>query len=377
MSEKKTAESFGNEKAKKADAPVSEATAAGLSTAATDFEGVGYSQSKNSTTKQGDAPEKTRQDIQAAFFLRTRTKLWPRALAFLIDIPFICIIAAGIAATTDLASADILFGPSIVAAFSSIIYHTFTESSPWQATIGKKVIGLRTMRVNGGRITAWRALLRSFARVSNWITLGVADTICLLFGERAVYHDLVSRTRTYDSKLVMAGDIEKLGLGNDKDWGIKERALAGVALTFNVIVWLYFAMMVYYSAAVRENLTKAYENVAPALAAVKAHHDKGNVFPSSMAEIKQDIAVSAAGLKSVEYVSGKGIFLLTMDKSSGFDGVMYVAPVVNVPGMRGKVTWVCGSVQPILQNHLPSSCPSRERLALRILIDREKAKETP
>ncbi len=46
----------------------------------------------------------------------------------------------------------------------AILYYALCESSPWQATLGKRLLGLRVTDLAGRRLSARRALLRALFR---------------------------------------------------------------------------------------------------------------------------------------------------------------------------------------------------------------------
>lgn len=49
-----------------------------------------------------------------------------------------------------------------------ILYFAILESSPWQATVGKRILGLRVTGVAGGRLSVSRALARSLLAFAPW-----------------------------------------------------------------------------------------------------------------------------------------------------------------------------------------------------------------
>lgn len=51
-----------------------------------------------------------------------------------------------------------------VAVVSTTLYHALFESSRWQATPGKMLLGLKVVRDDGGRLSVGQALFRGFAR---------------------------------------------------------------------------------------------------------------------------------------------------------------------------------------------------------------------
>ena len=48
-------------------------------------------------------------------------------------------------------------------------YFSLAEASPWQATLGKHLLGLRVTDMNGKRLSLPRALLRNFLKLIPWI----------------------------------------------------------------------------------------------------------------------------------------------------------------------------------------------------------------
>ncbi len=73
-------------------------------------------------------------------------------------------------------------------------YWTLLESSRWQATLGKRMMGLVVTDTRGYRLSWQRALLRYLGRVLCGITLGVGFTLALITERRQGLHDLIART---------------------------------------------------------------------------------------------------------------------------------------------------------------------------------------
>ena len=73
-------------------------------------------------------------------------------------------------------------------------YFALMESSGWQGTVGKKIMGIQVTDVNGGRITLGRATIRLAAKafLSGWFLIGY---ILALFTQRKqALHDLIAGT---------------------------------------------------------------------------------------------------------------------------------------------------------------------------------------
>lgn len=74
------------------------------------------------------------------------------------------------------------------------IYHSILESSAWQATIGKRAMGIRVTDEHGARISFGRAVARHFARILCELTLFIGY-LMILFNERGQgLHDRIAGT---------------------------------------------------------------------------------------------------------------------------------------------------------------------------------------
>jgi uncharacterized RDD family membrane protein YckC len=74
------------------------------------------------------------------------------------------------------------------------IYHSLLESSTWQATIGKRAVGIQVTDERGARISLGRAVARHFGRLLCQITFMIGY-LMILFTERGQgLHDRVAGT---------------------------------------------------------------------------------------------------------------------------------------------------------------------------------------
>ena len=72
------------------------------------------------------------------------------------------------------------------------VYYAVSESSVWQATIGKKVLGLVVTDLNGNRISFGRASARFFAKILSSMTLLVGFVMAGFTQRKQALHDLVA-----------------------------------------------------------------------------------------------------------------------------------------------------------------------------------------
>ncbi|MGP7818922.1 RDD family protein [Niallia sp. 01092] len=92
------------------------------------------------------------------------------------------------------------FGTAVVCILISSLYYVILQSSKWQATIGKKLLGLKVMTLNGDKISFWRSLAR-------YLVLGFLSGIFYIgyimaaFTEKKqALHDLIAGTIVVKSK---------------------------------------------------------------------------------------------------------------------------------------------------------------------------------
>ncbi|HTD28480.1 MAG TPA: RDD family protein [Xanthomonadaceae bacterium] len=74
-------------------------------------------------------------------------------------------------------------------------YFVVCESSAWQATLGKRLLGIKVVDANGARISAGRALGRFVAASLSWLTLNVGHAMAAIKPEHRALHDYVADTR--------------------------------------------------------------------------------------------------------------------------------------------------------------------------------------
>ena len=88
------------------------------------------------------------------------------------------------------ASAALLF--NLLALVVPWLYYTIAESSPQQATPGKRLVGLRVVSDVGARISFGRANGRFWARQISGLTFGIGYLVCAFTPRKQALHDLIS-----------------------------------------------------------------------------------------------------------------------------------------------------------------------------------------
>lgn len=74
------------------------------------------------------------------------------------------------------------------------LYFALMESSGWQATVGKRLVGIRVTDLSGNRITFGRATARYFAKILSWITLYIGYFMIAVTEKKQGLHDMLAGT---------------------------------------------------------------------------------------------------------------------------------------------------------------------------------------
>jgi uncharacterized RDD family membrane protein YckC len=132
---------------------------------------------------------------------------WLRAIAYVIDNIVIGIAAgililgplmqrAGISTSDPWAlyknTSRQAFAIDLLMIMAQWIYWALLESSPWQATLGKKLLGLYVTDVEGKRITFARASGRYFAKIISTLTIGIGYLIAGFTPKKQALHDMIA-----------------------------------------------------------------------------------------------------------------------------------------------------------------------------------------
>jgi uncharacterized RDD family membrane protein YckC len=73
-------------------------------------------------------------------------------------------------------------------------YFAVTESSNWQASPGKRLLGLRVSDLNGNRISFGRASIRYLLKASTYVIFYMSCVMIAATDDGQALHDMVART---------------------------------------------------------------------------------------------------------------------------------------------------------------------------------------
>ena len=85
-----------------------------------------------------------------------------------------------------------IFAINLAAAIAQWLYWSLMESSPWQATFGKKLLGLQVTDLEGRRISFGRATGRYFAKALSTLILLLGYVMAGFTEKKQALHDLLA-----------------------------------------------------------------------------------------------------------------------------------------------------------------------------------------
>jgi uncharacterized RDD family membrane protein YckC len=86
------------------------------------------------------------------------------------------------------------FRAYVVKALLHWVYYSLMESSTWQATLGKKALGLEVTDLYGARISFGRATARWVSRYVSIMTLGIGFLMAGFTQKKQALHDMIAGT---------------------------------------------------------------------------------------------------------------------------------------------------------------------------------------
>lgn len=129
---------------------------------------------------------------------------WIRAGAYMLD--NVLLTVAGIIATVTIVGIEPgealkqLTGQSegsattIITAGLEVAYFTFATGR-WGQTVGKALLGLKVVRVDGSRLSYWRSFARYWAYLVSLLPLGLGFISIVLSSQKRGWHDFLCNTR--------------------------------------------------------------------------------------------------------------------------------------------------------------------------------------
>ena len=284
---------------------------------------------------------------------------WRRFAAYAIDYVIVLLGTALLGAAATLAGlGDDAARLSLAALFGYFLYCTLLESSAWQATVGKRALGLRVTNASGERIGFARAAARFVAKVLSVLTLCLGYLLVLVTPRRQALHDLIAGT-------LVATGAESPRRG----WVVS----AAVCLPVTLIV-AGMALPSYRGHAIRGQVGEGLDLASGYRTAIEAawRNTDGDFTNLSSDSLGTGLPQGGRYVESIEIVSG--MIVITYGAAADDAVAGSVLAIVPALGSDRALAWACGygaapaGFEVVFQNHasysdiderfVPSGCRS-------------------
>lgn len=89
---------------------------------------------------------------------------------------------------------------NIVSFFASWLYYALMESSPYQATLGKRIMRIKVSDLQGNRISFARATGRYFGKIVSTFSLFIGFLMAAFTVKKQALHDMIAETLVVNGK---------------------------------------------------------------------------------------------------------------------------------------------------------------------------------
>jgi uncharacterized RDD family membrane protein YckC/Tfp pilus assembly major pilin PilA len=214
---------------------------------------------------------------------------WRRFLALLLDNLILSVPAAMLAFGVAFAVGGSLAGEDeaavsttlvyyLVFGLASALYFALQESSSYQATLGKRALGIKVSDLDGRRLTFGNALGRWFATALSYITCYVGFLMAAFTSRKQALHDMVAGTLVVDRwAYTEHSDRQKSELS-----GCLVAAIVVFALGIPMLgILAAIAIPAYQDYTIRAKVSESIAAVAPAKLAIEEAFANDRRCPSN------------------------------------------------------------------------------------------------
>lgn len=289
---------------------------------------------------------------------------WRRLAAYAIDYLLVLLGSGVLGAAAQLAGLVGDGAPQLSLAVLAgyFLYCTLFESSAWQATVGKRALGIKVTDLRGERIGFGRAAARFAAKLLSVLTLCLGYLFIVVTRRRQALHDLVAGT-------LVAHD----GTAPRPAWAVA--ALSALACIPVLAVLAAIALPAYQDYTLRAQVSEGLALATGYRGAVEAawRNSPRDFADLTSDSIGADLARSGRYVESIEVVSGMIVITYGAAANEALAGsVLTIVPALDA---QRSLAWACGYGQPPLgyeavfeghtgytsieQRYVPSACRSK------------------
>jgi len=232
----------------------------------------------------------------------------------------------------------------LMAVIGPWLYSAFFESGSWQATLGKKAVGIQVTDLAGQRISFGRASGRYFAKWLSNLTLGIGYLMAAFTQRRQALHDMIAGTVVVharaDSAQVAGGPIAR----PIPAWAVVLIVLGGMIPVLGILAAI--AIPAYQDYTIRAQVTEGLILASDVKAVVENYMAQTGDWPvdlvqANVGSIAYEIETSGRYMESVSVENGT--ITITYGKGANpriIGQTLSLQPLINE---MGDVVWVCGS----------------------------------
>lgn len=231
------------------------------------------------------------------------------------------------------------------------LYFAIMESSRAQATVGKRVFGVRVADLEGDAVSFLRASARFFSKIFSILSLGIGFLAVPFTRRKQALHDVVAGCLVVRRETTTA-DLKQHGFGQPLTAGRLVALVLAAVLIPAAAAGSAVAVPLYQDYLVRSKLNDAIEIGRAATFNVTAYMLQHKAMPRSLEDARATVT-SPHLREAVITRNGTIVLTLAIDKLEG-------KRVAFVPSTQKqeKIVWTCTSDE-IAQRYLPRQCRAR------------------
>lgn len=297
-------------------------------------------------------------DVSSAAPRAAYSGFWRRFAAWAIDCLVISVGSVVLRIVSPLVGigGDTHFWLVLVAAY--FFYYTLLESSPWQASVGKRALGIKVTNENGAPIGFARAAVRFVAKLLSVLTLCLGYLLIVVTKRGQALHDLIAGT-------LVAQDAA----ASRPAWLVSAAACVPLVLVVGSM-----ALPTYQDYAIGAQVSEGLSLAGDYQAAIERSRRGSQQDFAGMTSDSLGSELPRRGryVESVEVVSGIIVITYGGEASAALSGsVLALVPALD---STGATAWACGYGNPppgfevvfeghsgysdIEERYLPSGCRS-------------------
>ena len=216
---------------------------------------------------------------------------------------------------------------------SYFFYCTLLESSPWQATVGKRALGLSVTNRRGQRIGLARAMARFIAKLLSVLTLFLGFLLVVVTKRRQALHDLIAGTL-----VIRDGTPHRAG------WVVATVCAAGGVPVFGILATV--SLVAWQEMTIRAQISEGLALANPYRAAIDAQwRNSPRDFTGLTSEsLGAGLPVRGSYVEQIEVVSG--MIQITYGARANGAVAGHVLSLVPALDSQRTLAWACGYGQP-------------------------------